>query len=86
MPTFQRTETIDAREFTGGVENGKAICLWVNANNGIAMYDGHRDIILISVWCEIFNVHKTDMVILRQDGFFEQMRAEDFRLLGYEQV
>jgi len=86
MPTFQRTETVDAREFTGGLENGMAICLWVNSNNGIVMYDGKHDIILLSVWGEIFNVHKTDMVVLRQDGFFEHIRAEDFRLLGYKQV
>lgn len=86
MPTFQRTETIDAREFTGGIENAMMICLWVNSNRGTIMYDGELDIILLSSWGEIFNVHPTDMVVLRQDGRFEHIRQEDFKILGYKQV
>ncbi|WGH21756.1 hypothetical protein SEA_INKED_71 [Arthrobacter phage Inked] len=86
MATYQRTETVDAREFTGGVDTGMSIVLWINSHNGIAMYDAERDIILLSLWGEIFNVHVTDMVVLRQDGQFENIRREDFKLLGYKQV
>jgi hypothetical protein len=86
MATYQRTETVDAREFTGGIDNGMTIVLWINSNNGIAMYDTDKDLIQLSLWGEIFNVHVTDMVVRRQDGQFENIRREDFKLLGYQQV
>lgn len=86
MPTFQRTETIDAREFTGGIDNGMSLVLWINSNNGIAMYDQDKDVIFLSVWGETFTIHSTDMIALRQDGRFENIRREDFKILGYKQV
>lgn len=86
MPTYQRTETVDAREFTGGVDNGMSLVLWINSNNGIAMYNAEKDFILLSVGVGLVRVHITDMVVLTQKGFFENIRREDFRLLGYKQV
>lgn len=98
MPTFQRTETVDARQFTGGKENGLDIALWVNAQGKLtetraeympeikaAMKD-HPEYVRIRNYVFRTSVYQGDWVILRQDGRFDHLRPQEFEAAGYKQV
>lgn len=98
MGTFQRTETIDARQFTGGEENGENLALWVNCNGQLTETRAE--------WCESvqiagktlhdrvrvrsYNFHETAFpdywIILKQNGDYAVMSPEEFLEAGYVQV
>lgn len=99
MATFQRTETVDARQFLGGKENGASLAFWVNSN-------GHRTETR-GEWCEETTVgNKTlpervrvnscstwcgsafvgDWIMYKQDGSFDVLRPEMLILDGYVRV
>jgi hypothetical protein len=98
MGTFQRTETVDARQFTGGVENGTSLALWVNSKGQLTetraeWHDGIKETRLnrpeyVNVrtynWRE--HVYVGDWIILKQDGTFDHMRHQDFVAAGFIQV
>jgi len=96
MGTFQRTETIDARQFTGGEEDGLAIALWVNSNGQAtetrAAY--HKPSKPIPERVKVYNygcrsgfvAYPQDWVIRNQDGSFETLRPEAFVEAGFKQV
>lgn len=98
MPTFQKTETVDARQFTGGVQNGTDLALWVNTHGQLTESRAEwRDAISVRTHAipEIVRFrtyeYRTDMyvgdwIIRRQDGHFEHMRPEEFAASGYVQV
>lgn len=95
MPTFQTVpETVDARQYSGGVQNGTDLAFWVNSNGGSAAWEqeatgraaGNR----FGVRWEHIKVydmpysHKNeiayvgDWIVQRQSGRFEVMRTQDF--------
>lgn len=98
MGTFTRTETVDARQFTGGIENGANLALWVNEHgqNTETRAEYHKEMnithrtrpefiyIRTHTWREC--VYLGDWVVLKQDGTFDHMRDEDFIAAGYTQV
>ncbi len=98
MGTFQRTETVDARQFTGGVDNGSNLALWVNSNGQLtetraewmdaikvgAKTLGERVRIRTYSWRESCFVG--DWIILKQDGSFDHMSEQAFIEAGYVQV
>lgn len=99
MGTFQRKETVDARQFTGGPSNGLEVAFWVNSNGQqldtrAAYYPEVRRVdlehrperILIKGFGIRSYAYLNDWVILRQDGTFDHMRDEDFKASGFEQV
>lgn len=95
MPTFQKVpETVDARQYTGGVQNGTDLCLWVNSNGGSAAWEpeviGQAANNGFGVRWEHLKVydmpysHKRamayvgDWIVQRQSGRFEVMRPQEF--------
>jgi hypothetical protein len=89
MPTFQRTETVDARQFTGGSQQGTNIAFWVNSNGGRAQWMGDTRVgerILserVRLYLENLVHFDTawvgDWLVHHQDGSWEVMRPEAFR-------
>ncbi len=90
MPTFKRTEIVDARQFTGGVENGTNLALWANSNHANAAWFDHDELgpERIKLVTDDFSVcvYMTDWIILRQDGRIDHNRLQDFEAAGYTQV
>lgn len=98
MPTFQRTETVDARQFEGGLQGGSNLALWVNSNGQSsetrAFYqEGIKETRLnrpehLRIRSYNFRVdaYVGDWVILKQDGTFDVLRPQDFASAGYKQV
>jgi hypothetical protein len=91
MPTFRKKpEIVDARQFTGGVQNGTDLAFWVSSNDCKAMWydvpDEHRE--MVTLYFGKFqwkNAYIGDWIILNQDGSFSAMRPEDFEST-YDQV
>lgn len=95
MGTFQRIETVDARQFTGGIENGSNLALWVNSNGqttetraewlpeikGTLTHIPER--VRVRNYTFRDDVYVGDWVVLKQDGTFDTMRPRDFALAGY---
>jgi hypothetical protein len=100
MGTFQRTETVDARQFTGGKENGANLALWVNSNGQLTetRAEWHQPVntgnpmtsrpefVYIRTYNWREHVYLGDWVIFKQDGTFDHMRHQDFNAAGYIQV
>lgn len=99
MGTFQRTETVDARQFTGGIENGSDLALWVNSNGqqtetraewleetkvGTKTLPERVSLHTCGGWCGTAFVD--DWIVQRQDGSFEVLRPELLISEGYVQV
>lgn len=97
MPTFQsKPETVDARQFEGGVQNGSDLAFWVNSNGGSAAWrpevTGREAGNQFGVRWEHVKVldmpysHKSsdayvgDWIVQRQSGKFEVMRPQEFEL------
>lgn len=96
MGTFQRKETVDARQFTGGAANGLELSLWVNSNGQstearamfyeAGSYFNEVERIRIRTYCSRDVVYTGDWIVRKQDGSFEAMRNEDFISAGYVQA
>lgn len=98
LGTFQKTETVDARQFTGGLENGTNLALWVNSNGHLteARAEWHNEIKNIThtlperVRLRSYTLREYayvgDWIILRQNGIFDHMRDQEFKAAGYVQV
>jgi hypothetical protein len=95
MPTFQRIpETVDARPYTGGVQNGTDLCLWINSNGGKADWQpervtwrsANREGVKwehVQVYAMPYShtceaAYIGDWIVQRQTGKFEVMRSQDF--------
>lgn len=95
MPTFQRTETVDARQFTGGLQQGTDICLWVNSNYGRAQWMEGREVgsKYLSERIRLYDESQTtyaiawvgDWLVRHQDGSWEAVRPERMKA-EYEEV
>lgn len=95
MPTFKRTETVDARQFTGGLQQGMDLALWVNSNQGRATWIEPTDVgkRVLSERVRLYNedhIHIDtawvgDWVVHHQDGSWEAVRPELFQE-QYEEV
>ena len=97
LPTFmKKPEIVDARQFTGGVQNGTDLTHWIQANGADAHwspakrdeendYDDPEYIYLTYGKFKFTYIHVGDWVILRQDGRVVGMRPEDFNR-EYDQV
>ena len=97
MGTFQRTETVDARQFTGGKQNGTDLALWVNQNgqltetraewyNSITAYNRTTpEFVYVRTYSWRERVYIGDWIIWKQDGTFEHMRDQDFVAAGYKE-
>lgn len=97
--TFQRTETIDARQFQGGALDGANLALWVNGNGSAlqevranwrrALALGGRTL-PDSVRVQSTNydraAYPTDWIVLTQEGNFVVMSDNEFLEAGYVQV
>lgn len=87
MPTFQKTETVDARKFEGGIQNGTDLVFWVNSKGGNAFYysdnpKGDRDIERIRVAEDAYSMMFTvaypgDWIMQNQDGSFKAIRQQE---------
>jgi hypothetical protein len=89
MPTFQRTETVDARKFTGGGENGPELIFWVNSKEGKAIWvsdqtfnRGGRDPEHIRLYDNPYShMHEVaypgDWIMQHQDGHFAVVRQQE---------
>lgn len=100
MGTFQRTETVDARRFIGGKENGTNLALWVNthgqttetraywreAYSAGSMYTSIPERVRVRSFTLDTDVYVGDWIILTQEGHFEHLRPEAFIMAGYVQV
>lgn len=98
VPTFQRTETIDARQFEGGLTNGTNLAFWVNEHgqrtetraewfNSIEAYGRtNPEFVYMRTYTWRERVYVGDWIILKQDGTFDHMRDEDFKAAGYIQA
>jgi hypothetical protein len=98
MGTFQRTETVDARQFTGGLENGTNLALWVNEHGQLTetrafYYEGIKETrnnnpehIRVRTYAFRVDVYIGDWIILKQDGTFDVMRPQEFAASGFTQV
>jgi hypothetical protein len=92
MATFRKTEVVDCRQFTGGVQNGQDILLWVNSRLGKASHtSGGASPEFIRIYrdyasLEFELVFVGDWVIQNQDGTFRGMRPEALVTEGYKQV
>lgn len=95
MATFRRRpEIVDARQFTGGVQNGTDICLWVNSNHGGA-YWWEKRVVGGRILAERIRLYPSgsdyalvwigDWIVHRQDGTWEALRPEDLHE-EYEEV
>ncbi|AYD87275.1 hypothetical protein SEA_TENNO_66 [Arthrobacter phage Tenno] len=85
MPTFQRTETVDARQFTGEGQNGSDLVFWVLSNNGRASHQptvkvGKRFLperIRLDICHDNYAIVRLgDWIVRHQDGTWEAMRPE----------
>lgn len=91
LPTFKKKpEVVDARQFTGGTQNGTDLVFWVQSNRGHAMWiDSYQksfpETIRLEEHMEMIPVFTGDWIVLKQDGTFTAMRPEVFELT-YEQV
>lgn len=99
MGTFQRKETVDARQFTGGLDDGTNLALWVNSNGSAftetraawrkALSLGGRTL-PDSVRVRSINYDRsafpTDWIVQHQDGTFEVLSNNEFISAGYQQV
>jgi hypothetical protein len=89
MPTFQRTEIVDARQFTGGMQQGTDIAFWVNSNNGRAHWMDKTDVgkRILSERIRLYHeslVHFDtawvgDWLVRHQDGSWEVVRPEQMQ-------
>jgi hypothetical protein len=92
MATFQKVETVDARQFTGGTDNGSSLVFWISSKAGraeytmgknfpehIRLYD-HRESRLFE---EAF---VGDWLMQNQDGSFRVIRQQELITEGYKQV
>jgi hypothetical protein len=99
VATFQRTETVDARQFTGGKENGASLALWVNSNGQMTETRAEwleATEVGTKTLPERVRVHSVDKwngtaftddwIVQKQDGTFEVLRPELLILEGYVQV
>lgn len=90
MPTFTRIETVDARQFTGGKENGCGLVLWATEHGAYAFWLDHDEHApeRIKLVTDEFSrmVWITDWIVLRQDGRLDLVRMPEFELQGYVQV
>lgn len=87
MSTFRKVEVVDARQFTGGIQQGTDLAFWVNSNNGRAHWHGEQPVgsktLSERIVLEIENgndytlVWLNDWIMLHQDGSWEAMRPED---------
>lgn len=87
MPTFQRTETVDARQYHGGTDNGMSLVFWVNSNEGRATWNPKVPDLAISnehirvyedPYSRIFTVaYPGDWIMQHQDGHFAVVRQQE---------
>jgi hypothetical protein len=97
LGTFQKTETVDARQFTGGLENGTNLALWVNSNGQLteARAEWHDELkgtytiperVRLRSYTLREDAYVGDWIILKQNGIIDHMRNQEFIAEGYVQV
>jgi hypothetical protein len=95
MPTFRRVEIVDARQFTGGLQQGSDLAFWVNSNHGLAHWYperlvgqktlSERIILHTPDYVNYSIVWLDDWIVRHQDGSWEALRPEDLKE-QYEEV
>lgn len=95
MPTFRRVEIVDARQFTGGKQQGSDLAYWVSSNHGRAHWYPEREVgsrtlserIVLTTSDHVGYdlVWVGDWIMLHQDGSWEAVRTEDLKE-QYEEV
>lgn len=102
MPTFKKKpETVDARQFTGGLQNGTDLVLWVQSNEGKILWVDEQQFSMSPArkgtspehirlydipYGHAFDiVYVGDWILQRQNGAFEVIRQQDLDM-DYEQV
>lgn len=92
MATFRKIEVVDARQFTGGVQNGGDILLWVHSHQGRATHvSGGKGPEFIRIYRDYASLEFEllfvgDWVMQNQDGTFRGIRPEALVAEGYTQV
>lgn len=90
MPTFKKTEVIDARQFTGGNQNAMELILWVNSGDQEALWaspvtmvkpTSPEKIMLVKPdnKFEYDSVYLGDWIVKKQSGQFVAMRPEELQ-------
>jgi hypothetical protein len=92
MPTFKRIEVVDARQFTGGKQNGTDLVFWVNANGGQAYWleatQGLPEQVKLAEqpYSQKYGLgYAGDWIMQNQDGSFKVVRQQELDA-QYEQV
>lgn len=87
MPTFQKVETVDARKFEGGIQNGSDLVFWVNSKEGQACWNpqiptdaksSEHIRVYKHPYSRIFEVaYPGDWIMQHQDGHFAVVRQQE---------
>lgn len=83
MPMFQKVKTVEAHQFTGGIQNGSDLAFWVNSNKARAEWQEAKHIqpemiILYYVEYHWHCVYVGDWIVLHADGSFTMERPQTF--------
>lgn len=82
MPKFKKVELVEARQFTGGLQNGSDLAFWVNSNNAKADWraatDEQIEKLFLSYNYKWGYAYIGDWIVLHQDGTITSMRPQDF--------
>ena len=86
MATFKKVDLVEARQFTGGVQNGSDLLLWIQSNKGRASFVTYlvERVILEYSYAPWKNVYIGDWIVLHSDNSFSALRPQDFEDAGYE--
>jgi len=92
MPTFKKVEVVDARQFTGGVDQGMQLVMWIEGYGYEGWWSEENKEIR---WEEQIRVgpknsrkrsaYIGDWIVHHQDGEFSVMRPQELKE-QYEQV
>lgn len=92
MPTFKKKpEIVDARQFTGGTQNGTDLVFWIESNAGHAIWQEETDRRLENIKVDSTQRYRYgyaypgDWIMQNQDGSFKVIRQQDLDA-EYDQV
>jgi hypothetical protein len=83
LPTFKRTEVVDARQFKGGVHNASSLILWIESGIGRAIFveetDERFERVMVDEGLNKWTpAYVGDWVVRNQNGGFEVVRPQTF--------
>jgi len=83
MPTFQKIETVDARQFTGGIQNGTDLTFWIQSHEGRSSWRPQNGRFAEHIKIDSDQLYKFqyayvgDWIMHKQDGSFAVVRQQE---------